>query len=417
LTARVAEIIAVGTELLLGNVANTDAQDISQGLSELGINCFYHTTVGDNPERLKEALRVARSRADIIITTGGLGPTYDDLTKQTVCSFFGKELYLHEPTWARIRAYFEKLASPLTENNRQQAMLPVGGEIFENNWGTAPGCAFTADGDIRVLMLPGPPRECRAMFRHCAMPYLRALRGGALVSRIVRVFGLGESRMETLVRGRIEKAQNPTIAPYAQEGECFLRVTAYAESEEEAFALTEPAVAELTRLLHPHVYGVDVPSLEFVVLSLLTRHKKKLAVAESCTGGMIAARLTALPGASAVFMGGVTAYDSLLKINLLDVPRDILDEYGAVSAQTAEAMARGICARTGADLGIAVTGLAGPTGDGTDTPVGTVYLALCDSARGIVDCQNAVLGDERRRVRLAASGRALDMVRRWLDSP
>ncbi|MCL2030473.1 MAG: competence/damage-inducible protein A [Oscillospiraceae bacterium] len=408
---RIAEVIAVGTELLLGGTANTDAQDISQGLSELGIHCYYHTTVGDNPGRLREALRIAASRADILITTGGLGPTYDDLTKQTVCEFFGRGLVPHRPTWERIEAYFRRIGAPPTENNRQQALLPEDCVIFENDWGTAPGCAFRA-GDTHILMLPGPPRECRAMFRGCAMPYLSSLRSGALVSRVVRVFGLGESRVETLLRERMENARNPTIAPYAREGECFLRVTASAETEAEARALTDPVVAELCRVLHPYVYGVDVDSLENVVFSLLEGHKKTLAAAESCTGGMIAARLTALPGVSRVFRGGVVAYDNRAKHGLLGVPEDILHRHGAVSGPVAEAMARGVCERTGASLGLAVTGLAGPDGDGSDTPVGTVFLALFDAEDGTLNCVRKSLGDERHRVRSAAAGHALNMVRR-----
>lgn len=412
--AHIAEIIAVGTELLLGGTANTDAQDISQALSELGIHCYYHTTVGDNPERLTEALRIARSRADILITTGGLGPTYDDLTKQTVCSFFARPLVMHEPTWERIQAYFAKIAAPLTENNRQQAMLPENCVIFENDWGTAPGCGFQA-GETHVLMLPGPPRECRAMLRKCAMSYLSALRGDVIVSRVVRVFGLGESRMETLLRERMEAARNPTIAPYATEGECFLRVTASAATEAEAYALTEPVVADLQRILSPYVYGVDVDALQNVVLNRLIEHNKTLATAESCTGGMIATRLTALPGASKVFLGGVTAYDNRVKTALLDVPESLLREHGAVSRPVAEAMARGVCARTGADLGLSVTGLAGPGGDGSGTPVGTVFIALYDSGNGTLQCIENVLGDERHRVRAAASSRAMNLLRLYLE--
>ena len=230
--SHIAELIAVGTELLLGNIANTDAQMISQGLSELGIHVYYHTVVGDNPARLRSAVEIARRRADILITTGGLGPTCDDLTKQTLAQVFGRELVFDEPSAQRIRSYFQRLHPdrPMTENNLQQAMLPEGCTICANDWGTAPGCAFEAEG-VRVIMLPGPPRECRAMFTHRALPYLRALADGTIVSRTLKIFGMGESSVEALLRERMNAMTNPTLAPYAKEGEMELRITAKAPTE------------------------------------------------------------------------------------------------------------------------------------------------------------------------------------------
>ena len=241
-----AELIAVGTELLLGNIANTDAQMLSQGLSALGINVYYHTVVGDNPQRLRAAVELAKSRADILITTGGLGPTCDDLTKNVLAECFGKKLVFHAPSARRIEAYFERLHAgrPMTENNYQQAMLPEGCTVLDNDWGTAPGVAFEADG-VRVIMLPGPPRECRAMFTHRVIPYLKSLADGVIVSRTLKLFGIGESSMEAQLREEMEAMTNPTLAPYAKEGECELRITAKAADEESARALIAPVEERL----------------------------------------------------------------------------------------------------------------------------------------------------------------------------
>ncbi|MCL1806263.1 MAG: competence/damage-inducible protein A [Oscillospiraceae bacterium] len=410
----VCEIIAVGTELLLGSIANTDAQDISQGLAEAGIHCYFHTTVGDNPARLSQALAVARERADIIITTGGLGPTIDDLTKQTVCEAFGVPLELHEGTWERILSFFRRIGKPVTENNRRQAMVPVGGVVFENDWGTAPGCGFQA-GDTHIYMLPGPPKECRPMFANCLLPLLKSLTGATILSRNIKVFGMGESAVEDMLRPLMEKSSNPTLAPYAKEGEVTLRVTASAQSNEEAFRLTEPIVAEVLALLGGAAYGVDVDSLESVVLELLEANGVRLAAAESCTGGLVSAKLTAIPGASRFFLGGVVAYGRQVKENVLGVPEDLINKCGMVSGEVALAMARGVCKLTGAEIGLGLTGLAGPGGDGSNVPVGTVCIALFDARDRSHKEVTRNFGDERGRVRTMASLTALDMVRRHLN--
>jgi nicotinamide-nucleotide amidase len=401
----------VGTELLLGGIANTDARDISRGLAEAGIHCYFHTTVGDNPGRLREVLCIARKRADIIITTGGLGPTCDDITKQTVCGEFGVPLELHEGTWERILAFFRRIGRPVTENNRQQAMLPIGGMIFENDWGTAPGCGFEADG-IRVYMLPGPPKECVPMFTNCVLPLLKAMSDTIIVSRNINVFGMGESEVEDKLRPLMDRSVNPTLAPYAKEGEVLLRVTASAGAREEALALIKPVVAEVRELLGGLVYGVDVISLESVVLGLLKENGVTLTAAESCTGGLVAARLTALPGVSKHFPGGVVAYSREAKAGILGVPDTLIDDYGMVSEEVALAMAQGCCRVTGADLGLGLTGLAGPDGDGSNTPIGTVCIALYDARDGFGRTLTRNFGDERNRVRGMASLTALDMVRR-----
>ena len=250
------ELLSVGTELLLGNIANTDAQMLSQGLSALGLNVYYHTVVGDNPQRAREAVAIAKKRADIIITTGGLGPTCDDLTKNVLADAFGKKLVFHEASAERIRSFFDRIGRTMTDNNLQQAMLPEGCTVLDNDWGTAPGCAFEAEG-VHVIMLPGPPSECRPMFYERAVPYLARFSEGVIASHTLKLFGIGESSMEAQLREQMNVMSNPTLAPYAKEGECELRVTAKAATMEQAQALLLPAVEQLKGHFGPLVYGVD----------------------------------------------------------------------------------------------------------------------------------------------------------------
>lgn len=402
------ELIAVGTELLLGEIANTDAQMISQGLSELGFNVYHHTVVGDNPARLRDALLLAKSRADIIITTGGLGPTCDDLTKETIAAAFGRGMYMDEAQLIRLR---ERMGPRMTPNNEKQAELPERSEVFVNDWGTAPGCAFCEDG-CHVIMLPGPPRECEAMFKYRAVPYLEKLRGGVIRSRYIKVFGMGESEMESKLAFMMNTLKNPTAAPYAKEGECLVRVTAHAESEQEAYALCEPVVEQVCGILGDVVYGIDVSSLEEVVVKGLAQRGLTIAVAESCTGGMVAKRLTDIPGASRVFGCGCITYSNDMKEKMLGVPAEILAQHGAVSAETAMAMACGVRALSGADIGVSITGIAGPDGGSEEKPVGLVYIGLStkDGERAF---EQRRLRATRERVRLFASSSALDLVRKY----
>ena len=408
-----AELIAVGTELLLGNISNTDAQMLSQGLSALGINVYYHTVVGDNPERLRAAVELAKARADIIITTGGLGPTCDDLTKHVLAQCFGKKLVFHQPSAKRIEDYFQRLHAnrPMTENNYQQAMLPEGCTVLDNDWGTAPGVAFQAEG-VHVVMLPGPPRECRAMFLHRVVPYLKKLAEGVIVSRTIKLFGIGESSMEAQLRERMNVMTNPTLAPYAKEGECELRITAKASDQAAAQALIAPVEAELLARFGPLVYGVDVPSLESAVLTLLKERGLTLGTAESCTGGLIAKRFTDLPGASAVFRGGVVSYAAQVKHTVLGVPQALLEQYGAVSEPVARAMAEGARRVLGCDLAMAATGVAGPDPDERGNPVGLVFLAL--AAPDGVWVRQVNMSFERTRIRHIAASHCFDLARRYL---
>ncbi len=410
----IAELIAVGTELLLGSIANTDAQMISQRLSAMGITVLHHTVVGDNPQRLAQALETARDRADIIITTGGLGPTYDDLTKQTICQVFGRELELHEDILEEIRAWFQtKMGKTMPENNVQQALLPVNCTVFDNPVGTAPGCAFEENG-VHVLMLPGPPFECQYMFDHRAARYLEKLTDGVIVSHEIKIFGMGESSVEEALRVPMTTLTNPTLAPYAKLNECMVRATARAETRAAAEDMLRPLVAQVLDTLGDVVYGVDVDSLEAVVSGLLLDRGLTLSAAESCTGGLIAKRMTDLPGASRVFRGGVVSYTNGVKAGVLGVDGDLLERYGAVSEETARAMAEGCRRVCGSDLAVSVTGVAGPDADDRGTEVGTVYIAL--AAREGTICRRLICGRGRGRdrVRSAAASNAFDLIRRSL---
>lgn len=405
-----AEILSIGTELLLGDIINTDAQVISQGLSELGINLFYTSVVGDNPERIKKSVELAKSRADLLITTGGLGPTYDDITKETVSACYSRPLVRHEPTIERLKEYFAKRNITLTENNYSQAMLPEGCDVLVNDWGTAPGVALEADGKM-VIMLPGPPSECGPMWTERAMPWLRSKSDACLVSRTIRVVGLGESPMEAMLRPIIEKMTNPTVAPYAKVGECLLRVTAKAPTHEEAFAMTEPVVKDMCERLGDVVYGVDAESLEARVVELMTEKKLTLVTAESCTGGLVSQRITSVPGASEIYLGGGVTYSNEMKTRLLGVPAELIKEHGAVSSEVAAAMARGARERFGADVAIALSGVAGPS-ESEGKPMGLVYIGLSTKDGEVVRrCQFGRSGG-RERVRSNAATTALDMVRR-----
>ena len=409
-----AEIIAVGTELLLGNIVNTNARDISQALSAVGVNVFWHTVVGDNPERLRQALDIARRRSDVIITTGGLGPTYDDLTKQTICAAFDKPLVLHQDILENLKVFFEKnVHMKMPSNNIQQAELPEGCTVFDNPVGTAPGCAFESGG-VHVLMLPGPPFEMLTMLRRCAIPYLRRLSSEVIVSHDIMTFGLGESPMEELLREKMSRMENPSLATYAKPSEVRLRATAKAESVEAAEAMLSPVVKDVTDFLGDYVYGVDVASLEDVCFRLLKEKGLTFATAESCTGGRVAERMTALPGVSAVYRGGVVSYWTSVKADVLGVPADILEAHGAVSEETARAMAEGARRVTGADIAVSVTGVAGPDPDERGVAVGIVYIGLATPDGTF--CRPLDLGKRRRdRIQDLASNHALDVVRRYLS--
>ena len=408
-----AEIIAVGTELLLGNITNTNASEISRALSAVGVNVFWHTVVGDNPERLREALDIARKRADVILTTGGLGPTYDDLTKQTVCETFGKPLVLREDVLEHIRTYFARnVHLTMPENNRQQAEFPADCVIFDNPVGTAPGCAFEAEG-VHVLMLPGPPFEMRTMLQSWAVPYLRGLSKEVIVSHDIMTFGLGESPMEDLMRERISRMENPSLATYAKPSEVRLRATAKADSAAAAEAMLAPVVKEVTDYLGDVVYGVDIPNLETVCMTHLKEKGWTFATAESCTGGNIAARFTAMPGASAYFLCGVVSYSNASKHDILGVDPEVIARHGAVSEEVARRMAEGARRISGADYAIATTGIAGPAGGSAEKPVGTVWIAVATPHRTTAILKQC--GSDRGQIIDRASAFAISLLRDELN--
>ncbi len=407
-----AEIIGVGSELLLGQIANTDAQYISQKLSQFGINVFYHTVVGDNGNRLKKALEIARNRVDIIFTTGGLGPTMDDLTKETIAEFLNIPLVQHQPSIQAIEEYFIKRGRTISQNNYKQAYFPEGAIVLPNNYGTAPG-AIVEQGNKIFVILPGPPRELQPMFEDYVIPYLEEKSDHKITSRVLKIYGIGESVMEEKIKDLLINQSNPTIAPLAGASELTLRLTAKTPRDYDPFILIEPIEIKIRERLGDVVYGVDDDTLEGVVVKLLTQSKMTIATAESCTGGLIAERITSIPGASNVFIEGVVSYSNQSKIKRLQVSPDTISQNGAVSQQTALEMLKGILGTSGADIGIAVTGIAGPGGGSPEKPVGLVYIAVGDkNGYSMVKCYN-LLGD-RKRVQYTAASNALDMVRRMI---
>lgn len=406
------EIISVGTELLLGHVTNTDARDISEMLSKIGINVKYHTVVGDNPERLRKCVETAKSRADIIITTGGLGPTCDDLTKQILAEAFGLRLVENKAEREGLYDYI-RYGKKFTDNNFTQAMLPEGCTVFHNNCGTAPGCGFEKDGKI-VVMIPGPPKECNAMFRASALPYLRKLSEELIVSHSVRIFGLGESSVDDIFAEEMNRMTNPTMAPYAKECDCLLQITAKAKSVDEAEKMIAPVMEHVMQRLGDVVYGVDVECIEESVIKLLREKNMTFSAAESCTGGELAKRFTDMPGASAFFKGGVVTYTNEAKAKLLGIDPALIEEKGAVSYEVAKAMAENVRALLGTDIGVGVTGLAGPDGDGVHE-VGTVFVSL--AVEGETFVKELHMGAMRTRsfIRRMAGNHIYDMMRRWLS--
>ena len=405
------EILSVGTELLLGHVTNTDARDISELLSTIGVNVRYHTVVGDNPRRLAACVESAKRRADLIITTGGLGPTCDDLTKQVLADCFGLPLVENADEKRGLYDYIHPERA-FTANNLTQALLPEGCTVFHNDWGTAPGCAFEKDG-CTVLMLPGPPNECVPMFRKYALPYLKKRSGACIVSHSVNIFGLGESTVDDMFANEMNAMRNPSMAPYAKECDCLLQITAKAESERDAEAMTAPVLAQVKEKLGEYVYGVDVACIEEAVLPLLKEKGLTFAAAESCTGGDVSRRFTEIPGASAVFAGGCVTYTNEVKARLLGIDPALIDEKGAVSFEVAKEMAERVRARTGADIGVGVTGLAGPDGDGVHE-VGTVFVSM--AVEGETFVRELHLGAKRTRsfIRRMAGNHVYDMMRRYL---
>lgn len=405
-----AEILAVGTEILLGDIVNTNAQYIAQGLAELGIDVFYQTVVGDNPDRMKTAMNIAFERADIIITTGGLGPTGDDLTKEIGAEYFGRKLILDEKALDRIKRFFDKMKRPMTDNNVKQAMVPVNSTVMYNENGTAPGIIIEDNNKI-LIMMPGPPKEMKPMFSKQVKPYLASKQNHTLVSRTLRIAGVGESAMESMVRDMIDRQSNPTIAPYAKDTESILRITASAKTTEEAEKIIEPIAEEIYRRFRDSVYAEGETSIQETVAKILIDKKVTIAVAESCTGGLVAAKLIEYPGISEVLLEGAVTYSNEAKKRRLGVKDETLSAYGAVSAETAAEMAKGIAMTSGADIGVSTTGVAGP-GPSEGKPEGLVYVGVYMGGKSYV--KELHLAGKRNVIRERAAYSALDFLRRKL---
>ena len=408
-----AEILCVGTELLLGDIVNTNAAFLSQKLAELGICVYRHTVVGDNPERLKAALRSAFEGSDMVITSGGLGPTYDDLTKETVAAYFGKEMKLDGHSLYRIEDYFKKTGRVMTDNNRKQAMMPEGAVIFDNDYGTAPALALCGgEKDSKtVIMLPGPPNEIIPIFNEKVIPYLEERRNSVIVSRNVHIFGMGESAVENIIGDIMRESENPTVAPYCKEGEVRLRVTASASDSVKARQMCDSVIEKIAQTeVGKYIYGIDCGTLEKAVVDFLRERGLSFACAESCTGGLISKRITDISGASEVFLGGCVTYANEAKMRLLGVKEQTLAEFGAVSEQTAAEMARGIRAALGADIGVSVTGIAGPTGGSAEKPVGTVFVGISTEWGEQVRKLSLSSKKSREYIRNVSASNAFDMV-------
>lgn len=405
-----AEILAVGTEILLGDIINTNAQFISKELASLGVDVYRQEVIGDNEYRLLEAIDEIFKRSEILICTGGLGPTEDDLTKETVCKYFNTDLEIHEESLRNLKEYFERLDKTMTENNLKQVYFPKEAKILPNPNGTAPGMILECNGKVAII-LPGPPKEMKPMFLNYVKPYLKDKGNGVIVSEVLRVLGVGESTAANMIKDLIDNGTNPTIAPYAKVDDVIFRITAKAESDSDGKQIIKPIKEEIKKVLGINCYGEGEDlTIEEVVGKLLVDRKLTISTAESCTGGMIASRLINYPGISEVFLEGAVTYSNEAKIRTLKVKKETLDMYGAVSEQTAKEMAIGMAKITGSDISVITTGIAGPGGGTEEKPVGLVYIGVY--YKGKINSYRYVFNGDRFNVRNRATVTALDLVRR-----
>lgn len=405
-----AEILAVGTEILLGDIVNTNAQFLSKELASIGISVYRQEVIGDNEDRLLEAFEEAFKRSDVIITTGGLGPTGDDLTKETACKYLGMGMVLHEESYEALKAFFGKINKEISQSNMKQVYFPKEGIVLSNPNGTAPG-AILKKGNKTIIILPGPPREMKPMYLNHVKNYLTPKGIGVIKSEVVRVLGLGESYAAEKLKDMIDAGVNPTIAPYAKEEDVIFRITASGKTEEEALEIIKPVKEKVKARLGMDCYGEgENTTIEEVVGNLLIEKGLKISTAESCTGGMIASRLVAYPGISEVFLEGAVTYSNEAKMRTLNVSCETLEKYGAVSEQTAREMALGIAKRTGSDISVVTTGVAGPGGGTEEKPVGLVYIGLF--YKGAVKAYKYGFNGDRAKIRASATIKALDNVRR-----
>lgn len=407
----VVELVSVGTELLLGNIVNTNARYLSEKCAMLGLNVYYQTTVGDNEERLSEVIRTALNRSDIVVLNGGLGPTEDDLTKETCAKVMGLPLVKDAHTEERLKEYYRRRKKEeLPDSNWKQALIPEGAVVFDNENGTAPGLVVEKDGKTAIL-LPGPPGELYPMVEKQLCPYLQNKNSDVILSQMIKICGYGESKVEEMILDLIDKQTNPTLATYAKLKEVHLRVTARAASEEEAKKLLKPVVKEIKKRFGDAVYTTDEnETLQDAVVKLLKKHELTVTTAESCTGGLLAGTLVSVPGVSDVFKEGFVTYSNKAKRRHLDVSKSTLRKYGAVSAQTAKEMAKGGVFATDADVCVAITGLAGPDGATPEKPVGLVYIACYMNDK--VQVEEFHFKGNRQKIREQSVVQALDLLRR-----
>ncbi len=413
----VVELLSVGTEILLGNIVNTNAAYLSEQCAALGLSVYYQTVVGDNPKRLEEALKIALKRSDIVMMTGGLGPTKDDLTKETAAKVAGLELIEDEYTKECIQRFFKKKKwKKITENNWKQAMVPKGAIVVENKNGTAPGLIieFKKKDEIkRMILMPGPPNELYPMFENDIFPYLNRLQPEIIYSVTAKVCGLGESFVETEIADLIEKQENPTIAPYAKTNEVHLRVTAKAKDEEKAVKMIKPVIKELKKRFGHYLYTTkEKETLEESIVGMLKEREMTIATAESCTGGLLASMLVNVPGVSDVLKSGFVTYSNKSKQKLIGVQKATLKKHGAVSEKVAKEMAKGCAITTKSDVGVGITGIAGPDGGTAEKPVGLVYVACY--VKGKTRVVELRLTGNRRKIRDYAASKALVLIRECL---
>jgi nicotinamide-nucleotide amidase len=404
-----AEIIAIGTELLLGQIVNTNAQFLSQECAALGIDMFYQTVVGDNEGRLRSSFELAASRADIVICTGGLGPTQDDLTKDVLAAYAGRKLIIHEPSMNKISEFFRTRGIPMVESNARQALLLEGSDPLQNDNGMAVGAAFTYEG-THFIVLPGPPKEMKPMFQNYAALWLRSVMTDEvpLYSKMLKFAGIGESNLEHELIDLIDAQTDPTIAPYAKDGEVTIRLTTKAHSSEEGEQKLSETEKEIRKRVGQYLYATEDVSIEHVIINLLCQRKLTLAAAESCSGGLLSNMLTAIPGSSEAFKGGVVCYSNILKHKLLDVPMDALEgdqAPGAVSAETARLLAENLRRIAGTDYAVSITGVAGPS-PSEGKPVGLVYLGIAGDGFDTI-IRELQLSGNRDTVKWRASKSAL----------
>ena len=411
------ELISVGTEILLGNIVNTNAAYLAEKIALLGLSCYHQSAVGDNEERLEEAIRLALSRSDIVILSGGLGPTKDDLTKEVTAKVFGRKLREDAHSRERIQAYFDRRRAQgvqITANNWKQALVPEGAIVVDNHNGTAPGIILEdRESGKTAILLPGPPNEIKPMFERDIAPYLNRLQPEGIYSRMVKVCTIGESQAETMVADLMDAQTNPTLAPYAKTGEVHFRVTAKAADEETAQRLMQPMLDELKDRFGDYIYTMEEDvTLEEAVVELLKERHMTVTTAESCTGGLLAGRIMNVAGASAVYREGYITYANEAKEKLLGVSHETLRTVGAVSPETAEQMAAGAARQAGADAALAVTGIAGPDGGTKEKPVGLVYIGCC--VNGKVRVEEFRFTGNRSKNRDYAVVRALTLLREEL---